>query len=84
MNVTRPKPQKMPATAFGGALLESCWHARAQAARPLQSAALVFDSGDASSALALTMFCHYEPRRSKPLRERAADTQSVKARSAWY
>jgi AbiV family abortive infection protein len=57
-------------------LLEGSWHALVQAGRLLRSAVLLFDSGDASSALMLAMFVREELGRSRLLRMCAGEVNA--------
>jgi AbiV family abortive infection protein len=57
-------------------LLEGSWHAVVQAGRLLHSAVLLFDSGDASSALVLAMFGREELGRSRLLRTCAGEVNA--------
>ena len=60
-------------------LLQGSWHALEQAGRLLRTAALVHDSGDASTAVVLSMFGREELGRSKILRDLAQSvTQGVR------
>jgi AbiV family abortive infection protein len=57
-------------------LLEGSWHAVVQAGRLLHSAVLLFDNGDASSALVLARFGREELGRSRLLRVCAGEVSA--------
>ena len=56
-------------------LLEGSWYALEQAGRLLRASVVLFDSGDAGSALALAMFAREEFGRSRILRDIAAKVE---------
>ena len=68
----------MSDTVSAEALYEGSWYALQQAGRLLQSASVVFDSGDPPTALAIAMFGREELGRSRLLRQCALQVDGGK------